>query len=101
MDIEFNSNLRVGQLVITEKDVFGIEEKWFTEADYHDKTISATDNFLIHKHSVGIITGFINGWAAPAIVVGWGGDFRGKKLVVTINKVISLDDFIEKIDGTK
>jgi len=98
MSLEEEKDLKIGQLVITERDVYGFEEKWVFDPDYRNKTILHKDNILIPKHTVGIITEFINFWAVSAVLICWGGDFKGKKLIITLNKAILLEKFIEKLD---
>jgi hypothetical protein len=99
MSLEKEKDLFLGQLVITEKDVFGLEEKWFFNEDYKTKTIYIDDNILIPKHNIGIIVKFINNWVVPAVVVCWGGELKNKNLVITLNKATLLDKFIEKLDN--
>jgi len=99
MFLDQEEDINVGQLVITIKDIYGLEEKWFTDSTFSSKTIVYDDNILIPKHTVGMITGFINNWAATAAVICWGDVLRGKKLVITLNKAMLLDRFIERLDN--
>ena len=99
MSLEQENNLCAGQLVITEKDVFGLEETWFTDHDKRTKTIHFSDNHLIPKHTVGMVVGFVTNLSTPVVTICWGGDLKGKLLVITLNKAILLERFIEKLDN--
>jgi len=86
-----------GDLVIVYKDCFGLEEKWFIDDDFKEKTIYDNDNIFIPKHTVGFFVEYIN-WAAPAAMICWGGDLKGKKLVLTLDKFYLLDEFLKELD---
>lgn len=88
----------VGQLVITEKDIFGLEEKLFMDPKFINKTIRYEDNILIPRHTVGIVVGFFE-WIETCLIVSWSGDLKSKKLLIAPSKVITLDKFIERLDN--
>jgi len=90
---------RVGQLVITERTTYGVLEKSFTEKFRDDKTITMEDNVLIDKNSIGLVVGHITNWVVPATIVTFSNIRNGQYIVLTYNKIVSLNDFISQLDS--
>ena len=90
---------KAGQLIIVEKDTFGLLETCFLEKLRYNTTILYQDNVFIHKHSIGMVVGFITNWVVPAAVVRFSDVKNGQNIVITFNKINSLEDFIKKLDS--
>lgn len=89
----------VGQLVINEKDTFGLLETRFLEKFKYNTTFLYEDNIFIRKHSIGIVVGFITNWVVPAAVVMFSDINNKQNIVITFNKINSLEGFVKKLDS--
>jgi len=90
---------RIGELVLVEKSTYGLLETVFTEKSKYNTTILFEDNVFIQKHSVGMVVGFITDWVVPAAIVSFSDVKNGQNIVITYNKINSLEEFTKRLDS--
>ena len=90
---------RIGELVLVEKSTYGLLEDVFTKKSKYNTTILFEDNVFIQKHSVGIVVGFITNWVVPAAIVSFSDVKNGQNIVITYNKINSLEEFTKRLDS--
>ena len=97
--IDDGKTFRIGELVLVEKSTYGLLESVFTEKSKYNTTILFEDNVFIQKHSVGMVVGFITDWVVPAAIVSFSDVKNGQNIVITYNKINSLEEFTKRLDS--
>lgn len=85
-----------GDLVIVEQDHYALDPD---KLQTPEQTVRAEDNYLIPKHTTGVVLEKQIYTDLQFLHVSWGTPYKGEVYVISSDKIILFDDFLEKIDN--
>lgn len=97
MNHKLDPKLHVGQLIVVEKNVYGINKKEFINKKFVDNIIMSR-NKMIPKYTMGVVVGFVNENDITMAIVSLNNDSHDTVMLDT-KKLTELKQFIERIDN--